>query len=283
VSLPYFMFYPADFLSDLGQQALTTEQCGAYIRVLCAMWNHNNDREEWRGLPENDTILARITGVSVRRWRRISEVLLDEFSPVIQRTPEFLTNKRIEKEWNKAKGRREKCSIAGSKSLKSKERTSTIVEPSPIDPSTIHIHNKKHIQNKNKNNKPSAKKALPKYTEEFLFVWNVWMESEAHQIGSGPGVKSMASKSWEKVIGSPDANFLVLITDSIRKYLQDCINVGSKTQHLSTWLNQRAWEDWAQREPRQHAKSINKPAFDYAQSLANKGTRGDITERDWND
>ena len=36
--LPYFPFYPADFLSDLAAQDLTLAQCGAYVILLCHDW-----------------------------------------------------------------------------------------------------------------------------------------------------------------------------------------------------------------------------------------------------
>lgn len=39
--LPYFPFYPADFLSDLAAQDLSLAQCGAYVMLLCHDWLEN--------------------------------------------------------------------------------------------------------------------------------------------------------------------------------------------------------------------------------------------------
>lgn len=50
---PFFQFYPADFL--VGSAAMTTEETGAYIRLLCHSWESD-------GLPNDPEILARLAG-----------------------------------------------------------------------------------------------------------------------------------------------------------------------------------------------------------------------------
>lgn len=50
---PAFQFYPADFI--MGTMAMTPEQVGAYIRLLCYQWENGP-------IPNDDELLARITG-----------------------------------------------------------------------------------------------------------------------------------------------------------------------------------------------------------------------------
>jgi len=53
VKPPAFQFYPADFI--MGTMAMTPEQVGAYIRLLCYQWENGP-------IPNDDALLARITG-----------------------------------------------------------------------------------------------------------------------------------------------------------------------------------------------------------------------------
>lgn len=50
---PAFQFYPSDFI--MGTMAMTPEQVGAYIRLLCYQWENGP-------IPNDDALLARITG-----------------------------------------------------------------------------------------------------------------------------------------------------------------------------------------------------------------------------
>jgi uncharacterized protein YdaU (DUF1376 family) len=49
---------------------MSAEEMGAYVRLLVAMWRHGAQ------LPNKPAELARIAGVSLRRWNKISEKVL---------------------------------------------------------------------------------------------------------------------------------------------------------------------------------------------------------------
>jgi uncharacterized protein YdaU (DUF1376 family) len=49
---------------------MSAEEFGAYVRILCAMWRHG------ARLPDNAEELARIAGVTPKRWAAISERVL---------------------------------------------------------------------------------------------------------------------------------------------------------------------------------------------------------------
>jgi uncharacterized protein YdaU (DUF1376 family) len=73
---PAFQFYPADFTSDSKVEAMSTEEVGAYILLLCKAW-----REEPPGsLPNDDRTLARWTRLTPDRWAEIRSAVLAPFT-----------------------------------------------------------------------------------------------------------------------------------------------------------------------------------------------------------
>jgi uncharacterized protein YdaU (DUF1376 family) len=73
MSAPFMQLYVADYLGDTRH--LTTEQHGAYLLLLMTMW-----RSE--GVLSDDPVkLARIAGLTVAKWKRISDDILAFFTP----------------------------------------------------------------------------------------------------------------------------------------------------------------------------------------------------------
>ena len=68
---PFMQLYVSDFVGDTLQ--LSTEQIGAYMLLLMAMWNAGGS------LPEDDARLARVARLPLKRWRAISAELLAFF------------------------------------------------------------------------------------------------------------------------------------------------------------------------------------------------------------
>lgn len=111
---PFMQFYVADYLGDT--QHLTTEQHGAYLLLLMAMW-----RAEGR-LPNDPSKLARIARVSLRRWH----ILAGELMAFFEVDGSDITQKRLTEERQKAVSISEKRSVSGklgvlAKSLKNNE------------------------------------------------------------------------------------------------------------------------------------------------------------------
>lgn len=110
-STPFMQFYVSDYLGDT--QHLTTEQHGAYLLLMMAMW-----RGQGR-LPNNPEKLARIARVSPRRWH----ILADDIMAFFEVDGDEITQKRLAQEYKKAVSISEKRSVNGklggiSKSLK---------------------------------------------------------------------------------------------------------------------------------------------------------------------
>ncbi len=61
-SLPYFKFYPADFMGSGKVQIMSPAEKGIYISLLCHEWQEGP-------LPDDATRLARIAGASSREMK----------------------------------------------------------------------------------------------------------------------------------------------------------------------------------------------------------------------
>lgn len=103
MSEPYLPLYVGDYLKDTGH--LTTEQHGAYVLLLMRMWSAGGI------LSPDEGRLARLAGVSVKKWRPIWSVL-SEFFIVAENG---ISHKRVAEELQKAEALRIKRSAAGAK------------------------------------------------------------------------------------------------------------------------------------------------------------------------
>lgn len=115
-STPFMQLYIADYLGDTLH--LTTEQHGAYLLILMAMW-----RADGR-LPNDPAKLARIARVSPRRWH----ILADDVMAFFDVDGNEITQKRLVEERQKAASISEKRSVSGklggnAKTLKNKDTT----------------------------------------------------------------------------------------------------------------------------------------------------------------
>jgi uncharacterized protein YdaU (DUF1376 family) len=115
--LPYMQFWVGDFLASTAH--LSLEQKGGYVLVILSMWNSGGS------LPNDPAKLARICGISLKRWQHISPEILEFFDHDGDR----LTQKRLAAEYQKGLDIIQKRSAAGkkgnsAKSLKSHDAAS---------------------------------------------------------------------------------------------------------------------------------------------------------------
>jgi uncharacterized protein YdaU (DUF1376 family) len=73
---PSFQFYPADFASDGIVEAMTTEEVGAYILLLCKAWYE----KPVGSIPDDDRILARWSRLDLDRWLECKNNVLRAFT-----------------------------------------------------------------------------------------------------------------------------------------------------------------------------------------------------------
>lgn len=87
---PFMQLYIADYLGDTLH--LTTEQHGAYLLLLMAMWRQGGR------LPNDPKILAQITRTRHGRWQKIAGQIM----PFFVEDGLWITHKRLAREYEKA-------------------------------------------------------------------------------------------------------------------------------------------------------------------------------------
>ena len=100
--MPFMQLYVGDYLADTLH--MTTEQNGAYLLILMAMWTHDAK------VPNDDKKLARIARVSPRRWHLIKNDII----ALLDVEGNSLTQKRLKREHQKAVSKRAKRMRSGS-------------------------------------------------------------------------------------------------------------------------------------------------------------------------
>jgi uncharacterized protein YdaU (DUF1376 family) len=100
---PFMQLYVSDFIGDTLQ--LSTEQIGAYMLLLMAMWNAGGK------LPSDDAKLARVVRMSVKKWRSISVDMMGFF----ERDAETIWHNRLTKELQKSERKTDLRAAAGAK------------------------------------------------------------------------------------------------------------------------------------------------------------------------
>ncbi|MBN9216827.1 MAG: DUF1376 domain-containing protein [Mesorhizobium sp.] len=100
---PFMQLYVSDFVGDT--LPLSTEQIGAYMLILMAMWNAGGR------LPDDDAKLARVARLSLKRWRAISADLLGFF----EREAGEIGHKRLTRELLKAQAKSKARASAGAR------------------------------------------------------------------------------------------------------------------------------------------------------------------------
>ena len=99
---PFMQLYVSDFVGDTLQ--LSTEQIGAYMLILMAMWNAGGR------LPDDDAELARVARLSLKNGARISADLLTFF----EREGGEIGHRRLTRELHKAQVKSQARAAAGA-------------------------------------------------------------------------------------------------------------------------------------------------------------------------
>jgi len=99
---PFMQLYVSDFIGDT--LSLSTEQIGAYMLLLMAMWNAKGK------LPDDDAKLARIVRMSLKKWKAISPEVLAYFD----REAGDISHNRLTFELQKSERQSESRSAAGA-------------------------------------------------------------------------------------------------------------------------------------------------------------------------
>lgn len=111
---PFMQFYVAEYLGDTMH--LTTEQHGAYLLLLMAMWRAGG------ALPNDPRKLARIARIHPPRWKKLSVEVLEFFDVDGDQITHGRVVMELEKVRHKSQSRAQNGRLGGiAKSLKNNE------------------------------------------------------------------------------------------------------------------------------------------------------------------
>ena len=107
--LPFFKFYPSDFIGDSDVQFMTATARGIYISLLCVQWQKGY-------VPNDKSKIAHVSGATLDDVENAWSDLLEVFD----QTDKGLINNRLEEEREKITVAREKKKKAGKKGAKAR-------------------------------------------------------------------------------------------------------------------------------------------------------------------
>jgi uncharacterized protein YdaU (DUF1376 family) len=119
---PYFHFNPADFAADKNVLAMTAEEVGAYILLLCVAWH-----EEPAGtLPNDDRLLARWARLDDERWAKAKPAILSAFK---SGSDGRLHQSRMKREFENLRRAQKEMSARNTKNAKARWHKHLDAEP----------------------------------------------------------------------------------------------------------------------------------------------------------
>jgi len=227
VSAPYMTLYVADYLGDTRH--LTTEQHGAYLLLLMTMWRSGGV------LSDDPSKLARISGLTVARWKRISDDVMAFFTPC----EGGLTQARLAAELTISDEKSEKNAQAGrmggrAKALKDKKAhlANAMRPPCPPEPEPVKIYEPTvHCP---------AKPNVVALNEDFNRAWKAY-----------PAQGRQRSKSQAKTLpiwreAAKAAGGAERLANAVARYVrEDATHKGEcGPPAFDRWLRDGRWEHW---------------------------------------
>jgi len=171
---PYMQFYVGDYIQKTLH--LTTEQHGAYLLLLMALWNADAN------LPNDQAKLARIARVSPKRW----PLVWGEISGFFTIADGHISQDRLTKEHQKVLSISQERKLSGSiggtaKALKDKDAR---LASATILPDVCHGISEPEPEEEKREAKASQKKRGSRLPNDWFLpkAWGDWALSEGCQI-----------------------------------------------------------------------------------------------------
>ncbi|MDW9444834.1 DUF1376 domain-containing protein [Sinorhizobium meliloti] len=226
---PFMQLYVSDFIGDTLH--LSTEQIGAYMLLLMAMWNAGGR------LPNDDAKLARVVRMSVKKWKAIEDDLLGFFDVTDREIHHNRLTKELQKSERKSQLRADAGAKGGSsKALKDKEaRLANASDLPQHSPDT-------------RDNSSLRSESISIGDEFDRDFWPVY----PRKVGKGQAIK--AYRAARKRASAEE------ITFGAKRYASDRSGQDpSFTKHPATWLNGQCWLDEPVPQQRQHPQAQSPP------------------------
>ena len=212
--IPYFPFYPADWLSSNRISLLKLDEEAIYMRLLCVSWTLNGI------LPLDVNKVCQLARLHLNRKKSVTNVLNSCF---ICGTNGY-TNDRQMKEICLANERH----LTAKKGHNSRKNQETCSSPT-LDESCANQN-----QNQNQKEPPIPPKGV-QIDERFNSFWKVYPKKTA---------KATAIKAWRKITPKDELfEKIMRALETQKKSDQWQKDSGQFIPHPATWLNQHRWED----------------------------------------
>lgn len=218
---PFMQLYVSDFIGDT--LSLSTEQIGAYMLLLMAMWNAGGK------LPADEAKLARVTRMSVKKWKAVADDLMHFFEV----DGDTITHNRLTKELQKSESKSQSRAAAGAaggnaKALKDKEAYVANAKRSPQHlPDTITREESSSLR--------SEETRAPKPDFESEFEKDLW-PIYPRKAGKGQALKAYCAARKQ-------TSREIIVAGAERYALERAGQDHSFTKHPATWLNGQCWLD----------------------------------------
>lgn len=214
---PFMQLYVSDFIGDT--LSLSTEQIGAYMLLLMAMWNAGGR------LPSDEAKLARVARMSVKKWKAISGDLI----PFFEVGETDIRHSRLTKELQKSESKSQSRASAGaaggrSKALKDKQSRIANADCKPQHlPDTI-------TRDIDANASISKKREFEREFDETF--WPAY----PLKVGKPNALKAFISARQRADLSA--------IMDGVKRYASERIGQDKKyTKQAQGWLNRDGWAD----------------------------------------
>ncbi len=271
MQLQSFQFCPVDYLSDSNVEAMTLEQQGAYIRLICHAWSSTTVGQ----LPNDDETLAQLSRLGEEKWAQSKSKILKAFDLSVDG---FIVHRQLIAEYEKQKSFSEMQTEISNKRRKSanmrwecktdanamqmqcktdakpmqmqcktdlerkeeeKEEKAPLVPPSLSHtlslPPIIPPKEEKEEEKRDSCAFQLDEKEKKHWEKSFALFWKAYPRKVN---------KGKAEKAWYKL--KPNEQLFSKILQGIERakssddWLKD---YGQFIPHPSTWLNAKGWED----------------------------------------
>lgn len=216
---PFMQLYVSDFIGDTLH--LSTEQIGAYMLLLMAMWNAGGK------LPAEESKLARIARLSVKKWKAVA----DDLMPFFEVDGDVIRHNRLTKELQKSEAKSQSRAAAGAEGGKAKALKDNAARMANAMPTPQHlpdtITREESSSLRSEDSAPAPRKRAHRMPDDFEPDLRVALDAGMTLSQAKAQVETM--RDWSK--SSPN---------------------GAKVDWPATW---RSWvRRWAENQPHQRGR-----------------------------
>lgn len=221
---PYFPFYVDDFINDGIVDAMTTEEQGAYLRLLCKAWKE----DPVGSVPDDDRVLAQWARLTPCVWSASKPNVMAAFR--LSRRDGRYHQRRMESEWAK---------LQRTRANRSKNAQNAAI--------IRHSQGKKDQQDTCESHAPSITSACA-------------TENENEFIETAPEVYvcSEAEESQKEGLVSTKGERQMVFDEHFQAFKGLCLIAGEHGCLIAgdegSW--RRAWFEWSALDPEQKLKAI---------------------------